>query len=184
MEIPIEPPCTPTPFPFIHMWSWAIIFGHKLRDLALSHESWCGAHTLPCSLTHAKTHTCIQFFSFTYTLSLSLSLSLCLHIHTLSLIRSSCTYTYTLSVCEAPYLGIYSHTLSLSLCHSIKHLERDQSINDVSIQCNYKHNKIFRTGEGWNASKNIMNLWNDWLSQKGNTGFNSIIFQLSLRTVT
>ena len=82
------------------------------------------------------------------TLSLSLSLSLCLHIHTLSLIRSSCTYTYTLSVCEAPYLGIYSHTLSLSLCHSIKHLERDQSINDVSILCNYKHNKIFRTGEG------------------------------------
>ena len=131
MEIPIEPPCTPTPFPFIHMWSWAIIFGHKLRDLALSHESWCGAHTLPCSLTHAKTHTCIQFFSFTYTLSLSLSL--CLHIHTLSLIRSSCT----LSVCEAPYLGIYSHTLSLFLCHSIKHLERDQSINDVSIDKAY-----------------------------------------------
>ena len=71
------------------------------------------------------------------TLSLSLSLSLCLHIHTLSLIRSSCTYTYTLSVCEAPYLGIYSHTLSLFLCHSIKHLERDQSINDVSIDKAY-----------------------------------------------
>ena len=90
-------------------------------------------HSLAPLPTLRRTHA----FNSSHLPTLSLSLSLCLHIHTLSLIRSSCTYTYTLSVCEAPYLGIYSHTLSLFLCHSIKHLERDQSINDVSIDKAY-----------------------------------------------
>ena len=137
----------PHPTPFVHMGSRAIIFGHKLRDLALSHESWC----MVCLLKHAHTHTCTHSHTHTRTHSHTHTRT---HSHTHTRTHShthtrthshthtlthSLTHTHTHSHCHSHTNMLLQHCVLMGVCQRERQRERgmkrnrDQSISTESI---------------------------------------------------